>query len=153
MVFSGYNAVCKANSITRIGCWDHARRKFVEADKGANPKAKTKKGTVSKADVALSYIRKLYRIESNIADKTDEERLKARQEISLPILNEFKQWLEKNAGKVMKGSALRKSHRLHLKSMAIPHWLLRTRRPDDQQYHGRKCHPSLRHWPQKLVVC
>ena len=65
--------------------------------------------TVSKADVALSYIRKLYRVESNIADKTDEERLKARQEISLPILNEFKQWLEKNAGKVMKGSALRKA--------------------------------------------
>lgn len=107
--YSGYSAVCKANSITRIGCWDHARRKFVEADKGANPKAKTKKGTVSKADVALSYIRKLYRIESNTADKTDEERLKARQEISLPILNEFKQWLEKNAGKVMKGSALRKA--------------------------------------------
>ena len=31
--YSGYSAVCKANSITRIGCWDHARRKFVEADK------------------------------------------------------------------------------------------------------------------------
>ncbi len=59
--------------------------------------------------MALSYIRKLYRVESNIADKTDEERLKARQEISVPILNEFKQWLEKNAGKVMKGGALRKA--------------------------------------------
>ncbi len=33
------------------------------------PKAKAKKGTVSKADVALSYIRKLYRVESNIATK------------------------------------------------------------------------------------
>src|SRR5690554_2804275 len=107
--YSGYSKVCQANSITRIGCWDHARRKFVEADKSANPKAKTKKNTVSKADVALSYIRKLYRVESSIADKTDEERLKARQEISAPILNEFKQWLEKNAGKVMKGSALRKA--------------------------------------------
>ncbi|HKM26894.1 MAG TPA: IS66 family transposase [Thiopseudomonas sp.] len=107
--FSGYSKVCKENSLTRIGCWDHARRKFVEADKGANPKAKAKKGTVSKADVALSYIRKLYRVESNIADKTDEERLKVRQEISVPILNEFKQWLEKNAGKVMKGGALRKA--------------------------------------------
>ncbi len=107
--FSGYSKVCKENSLTRIGCWDHARRKFVEADKGANPKAKAKKGTVSKTDVALSYIRKLYRVESNIADKTDEERLKARQEISVPILNEFKQWLEKNAGKVMKGGALRKA--------------------------------------------
>lgn len=107
--FSGYSKVCKENSLTRIGCWDHARRKFVDADKSADSKAKAKKGTVSKTDVALSYIRKLYRVESNIADKTDEERLKVRQEISLPILNEFKQWLEKNAGKVMKGGALRKA--------------------------------------------
>ena len=107
--FSGYSAVCKANSITRIGCWDHARRKFVEAEKSADSKAKAKKGTVSKADVALGYIRKLYRVETNIADKTDEERLKARQEISVPVLNEFKLWLEKNAAKIMKGGALRKA--------------------------------------------
>lgn len=107
--YSGYSAVCKANSITRIGCWDHARRKFVEADKSADSKAKAKKGTVSKADVALGYIRKLYRVETNIVDKTDEERLKARQEISVPILNEFKLWLEKNAAKIMKGGALRKA--------------------------------------------
>ncbi|MEY0164833.1 IS66 family transposase [Providencia rettgeri] len=107
--YSGYSAVCKANSITRIGCWDHARRKFVEAEKSADSKAKAKKGTVSKADVALGYIRKLYRLETNIADKTDEERLKARQEISVPILNEFKLWLEKNAAKIMKGGALRKA--------------------------------------------
>jgi transposase len=107
--YSGYSAVCKANSITRIGCWDHARRKFVEAEKSADSKAKAKKGTVSKADVALGYIRKLYRVETNIADKTDEERLKARQEISVPVLNEFKLWLEKNAAKIMKGGALRKA--------------------------------------------
>ncbi|HKM36168.1 MAG TPA: IS66 family transposase [Thiopseudomonas sp.] len=107
--YSGYSAVCKANSITRIGCWDHARRKFVEADKSADSKAKFKIGTVSKADVALGYIRKLYRVETNIADKTDEERLKARQEISMPVLNEFKLWLEKNAAKIMKGGALRKA--------------------------------------------
>ncbi len=49
------------------------------------------------------------RVESNIADKTDEERLKARQEISVSVLNEFKLWLEKNATKVMKGGALRKA--------------------------------------------
>ncbi len=107
--YSGYSAVCKANSITRIGCWDHARRKFIEAEKSADSKAKAKKGTVSKADVALGYIRKLYRVETNIADKTDEERLKARQEISVPVLNEFKLWLEKNAAKIMKGGALRKA--------------------------------------------
>ena len=109
--YSGYGKVCKDNNIIRIGCWDHARRKFVEANKGADPKAKSKvqKGSVNKADVALSYIRKLYRVETNVADKTDEERLKARQDISVPILNEFKHWLEHNAAKVMKGGALSKA--------------------------------------------
>lgn len=105
--YSGYSKVCKQNSITRIGCWDHARRKFVEANKSTDTKAKAKKGVLSKADVALSYIRKLYRVESNIADKTDAERLTARQEISVPLLNEFKQWLETNAARIMKGGALR----------------------------------------------
>src|SRR5690606_8665611 len=33
--YSGYAQVCGANAITRIGCWDHARRKFVEASKAA----------------------------------------------------------------------------------------------------------------------
>ncbi|MFD1007011.1 IS66 family transposase [Oceanisphaera ostreae] len=105
--YSGYSKVCKTNGIIRIGCWDHARRKFVEANKSTDSKDKAKNGVASKADVALSYIRKLYRVESNLADKTDAARLKARQEISVPVLNEFKQWLETNVGKIMKGGALR----------------------------------------------
>ena len=106
--FSGYSKVCKENNLIRIGCWDHARRKFDEANKGADPKAKNKtgKGTVNKADVALSYIRKLYRIETSATDKSDEDRLKIRQEISMPVLDKFKQWLEQNAKKVMKGGKL-----------------------------------------------
>src|SRR5690554_18808 len=107
--YSGYSKVCKENNLTRIGCWDHARRKFVEAEKSAKSKAKANKNAVSKTGMALNYIRKLYRVESNIADKTDAERLKARREVSVPILNEFKLWLEHNATKIMKGSALRKA--------------------------------------------
>jgi transposase InsO family protein len=41
--------------ITRIGCWDHARRKFVEASKAAP--ARNKGSKVSKADVAIGKIR------------------------------------------------------------------------------------------------
>ncbi len=62
--YAGYNRVCRENGLTRIGCWDHARRKFVEASKAAPVK---KKGTkVSKADVAIGKIRKLYAIEKRI---------------------------------------------------------------------------------------
>ncbi len=41
--YSGYGPVCSANGITRIGCWDHARRKFVEASKAAQTKGKARR--------------------------------------------------------------------------------------------------------------
>ncbi|SFF05317.1 Transposase [Marinobacter sp. DSM 26671] len=105
--YSGYGQVCAANKLTRIGCWDHARRKYVEASRAAP--AKGKKGPPSKADVALSHIRKLYAIEKAARDLSDEERYQLRQEKSLPLLNTFKTWLEKNAPKVMKGLLTRKA--------------------------------------------
>jgi len=88
--YSGYNAVCNKNSITRLGCWAHARRKFIEAQK-MQPKGKT-----GKADQGLAFIQSLYRIEQTLKDKTSEEQLIARQQQSQPILNKLKVWLEKS---------------------------------------------------------
>jgi len=105
--YSGYNEVCRKNSIQRIGCWDHARRKFVEAEKAF--KGKQRKGKTSKTQIALSKIRKLYRIEKEIKKLDEKERYRIRQEQSVPILNNFKEWLEKNHTKVMKGSLTRKA--------------------------------------------
>lgn len=99
--YSGYAPVCRANNITRIGCWDHARRKFVEASKAA---AVTKpKGPPAKADVALSKIRKLYALEAKIAEQEPSQKQKARQTIAIPILNDLKAWLDKNITRMMKG--------------------------------------------------
>jgi transposase len=41
--YSGYGKVCRDNHLTRIGCWDHARRKYVEASKapGQGPEGAT----------------------------------------------------------------------------------------------------------------
>ena len=107
--YSGYAKICRQNNLTRIGCWDHARRKFVEATKGANPQRKGKKITTSKADVALGHINKLYVIEREIKDLSIDERYRIRQELSLPKLNTFKVWLEQNVTKVMKDSLTRKA--------------------------------------------
>lgn len=108
--YGGYAPVCAQNGLLRIGCWDHARRKFVEAVKAAEPKQGRRKGTKpSKADVALSKIRQLYRIEKSIADLDDAQRVAARQKLSIPVLNELKIWLEKNVNKVMKGSLTRQA--------------------------------------------
>ncbi len=33
--YGGYNGVVAGNAITRAGCWSHARRRFIEAEKTA----------------------------------------------------------------------------------------------------------------------
>lgn len=100
--YAGYNQACRDNPITRIGCWDHARRKFVEASKAAPTKKKGEK--VSKADVAISKIRKLYAIESRIEKLIPEEKTTQRRALSQPVLDDLKDWLQTNSGKVPKDS-------------------------------------------------
>jgi transposase len=103
--YSGYNAVCQREGITRIGCFDHARRKFVEATRAAGSTGTKKQtGQPGKADVALGKIRKLYAIEQEIKDFEPEQKRQARQEHSIPVLDDLKQWLESNISRVPKGS-------------------------------------------------
>ena len=67
--YAGY----EKTSATLVGCWAHARRKFVEAQT-AQPKGKT-----GKANMALSMIQKLYRIEIGLKDKMIQEKYNQRQ--------------------------------------------------------------------------
>lgn len=100
--YAGYNAVCTENGITRIACWAHARRKFTDALKAQ----KTKSG---KAQMAVNYIAKLYRIEKECADLSNEARLLVRQKESSIIINEMRIWLEKSLLQSPKGSVLGKA--------------------------------------------
>jgi transposase len=108
--YSGYSKVCQSAGITRIGCFDHARRKFVEAVRAAETKG-TKKtaGQPTKADVALSKIRKLYAIEKSIKDLDCDKKTQARQNLSVPVLEDLKPWLEKNVSRVPKDSLTHKA--------------------------------------------
>jgi hypothetical protein len=99
--YAGYNGVCKKNNLTSLGCWDHSRRKFIEAQI-AQPKGKQVK--VTKADMALSYINKLYAIEKPIKSLSADEIYQTRQQKSVPLLNKLKKWLETNKPKVTKDS-------------------------------------------------
>ena len=108
--YSGYSKVCQAAGITRIGCFDHARRKFVEASRAAETKGTKKKaGQPAKADVALSKIRKLYAIEKSIKDLEHDKKKQARQALSVPVLEDLKPWLEKNVSRVPKDSLTHKA--------------------------------------------
>lgn len=101
-----YDAVCEPNpKQIQMGCFDHARRKFVEAQKGAKTASKpTTARKVSKADVALGKINALYRLERVIKELPPHEKYAQRQTVAVPLLNELKVWLEANIGGVLKGS-------------------------------------------------
>lgn len=99
--YGGYGEACQQPGIIQVGCWDHARRKFVDAQK-AQPSDKHK--NVSKADIAVSKIAKLYAIERQIRHLSDEQKYQQRQEHSIPLLNDLRQWLDVNKNKVPKES-------------------------------------------------
>lgn len=97
--YASYNQACKKYGITRIGCWDHVRRKFVESSKASPGKVE---GKPSKADIAIGQIGKLYRIETEIQDMTPEQRKAQRQLRSKPLLDDLKTWLEQTINVVLK---------------------------------------------------
>ena len=85
----GYQAYARTEA-TLIGCWAHARRKFIDAKK---LQGKNKTG---KADVVLSLIQKLYGVESRVKDKSADDKYTTRQAVSVSILDKLKAWLEQN---------------------------------------------------------
>jgi transposase len=96
--YSGYNAACAQNNMTSVGCWDHARRKFKDAQSVQPTKKKNNKPT--KADMALSLINKLYRIEREVKESSTAQKYQIRQEKSLPQLKKLRKWIDNNMHKV-----------------------------------------------------
>lgn len=103
--YAGYHEVCKQQNLIHLGCWDHARRKFTDAKKSADKKGKKSKGKVAKFDIALNKIQKLYVVEQNIKTLSAEEKQQQRERCSKPLLDDLKDWLDKNIAKVSKDSA------------------------------------------------
>jgi transposase len=95
----GYQAYARTEA-TLIGCWAHARRKFIDAKKLQD------KNKTGKVDVVLSLIQKLYGVESRIKDKSVDDKYTARQEVSLPILSKLKIWLEQDQPNLVGNSKL-----------------------------------------------
>lgn len=85
--FSGYEKLARSSpaTITHAACWAHARRHlYDELEKTKSPIA----------EEALRRIGQLYEIEAAITGKTAEQRLAARQEHAVPVLDELKLWFE-----------------------------------------------------------
>jgi transposase len=86
--YEGYTDIGCIQGITHVGCWVHARRKFDEAAKPSR--------SPGSAQEALGRIAKLYRIERELRASRLEpgEFLRRRKEQAIPILTDFKKWLD-----------------------------------------------------------
>lgn len=101
--YEAYDAACQENGILRLGCWAHARRRFVEAQR-LQPKGKT-----GKADQALALINRLYAIERRLKGAGAEQRYEARQQEAKPVLEKLHAWLEKTLPRTPPKTALGKA--------------------------------------------
>jgi len=144
--YAGYNALGAQEGVERLGCWAHARRKFVEAQK-VQPKWKT-----GRADIALKLISKLYGIEIAYKQSSDEARKKGRQDLSLKVLGELKAWMLKTLPYMTTQNALGKAV-----NYLANNWNKLERYVEEgylahRQQHRRACDSTFRHRQEKLVV-
>lgn len=109
--YSGYDCIYAPGDVHEVACWVHARRywhQVVDHDP-------------LRANTALGYIARLSQIERTLRDTFPVENLQgkrdfgaiaeARQRYSVPILEEFKSWMdsELETGKILPKSELRKA--------------------------------------------
>lgn len=106
--YSAYGSLVNGDKagLIPVGCWAHARRKFVDAAELENAGALE----------IVSEVRKLYFIERHARDEglTAEQRLKLRREIAAPILAALQPRLETMREKLMPQSLLGKAIRYTL---------------------------------------
>lgn len=86
----GYDGYHKLPAeITVVGCWAHLRRKF---DEMLQTLPKDKRGP-SDAAKGVAYCDKLFHLEKQFALLSPEERLKERERLSKPLVEEFYTWV------------------------------------------------------------
>ena len=86
--YSGHEALYETGDIIAVGCWAHCRRRFFEI-----AKTQSKPGLAAQA---LQWIAQLYAIESRINHQNPDRKYATRQAETLPVLAQFRQWLEGN---------------------------------------------------------
>ena len=102
--YEGYGAIGREPGVVHVGCGAHARRKLTDALQaaGKNRKKGAKRSSKqSTAEAGLRFIQELYKVERGLQDASPQERLRARQERSRPIVEALRAWLDASLGSVV----------------------------------------------------
>jgi transposase len=100
--FSGYDCLYLPDPktsqarIVEVACNAHARRKFYEA----------RNSDGLRSHQALAYYRQLYELERQAKDFSESQRLQMRRDLSVPILDTFKTWIEMQRQQVLPKSPM-----------------------------------------------
>ena len=104
--YAGYDTALAGGSVTHVGCWAHARRKFVKAEK-ASPSNLSKD--------AIGRIKKLYELEKGCRDHAkrfgldDAHFVAHRRQLIEGHLEDLKQWLDREAARTLPSGATGKA--------------------------------------------
>lgn len=84
--YGGYDGIYLKSdgSIKEVACWAHCRRYWHKA----------REEDPSRAHHVLAVVTKLYKVESDTRELSAAARLSARKEVSRPLLDDLKQWLD-----------------------------------------------------------
>jgi transposase len=94
--YGGYDGIYSGGAVIEVACWAHARRKWHEARTTDPPRAHH----------ALALIQQLYGIEDECSGLTPEDRREARARHALPILTEFRAWMDAESSKLLPKSPI-----------------------------------------------
>jgi len=112
--FGGYDGIYAGGMVFEIGCWAHARRKFIDARETAE----------AHATAAVDFIGQLYAVESDAAERglDADQRRTLRQEKARPVVEDFRRWLDAQALAALPKSPLGKAI-----AYALDQWTALTR--------------------------
>lgn len=101
--YSSYDSELRGKEAQHAGCWSHVRRKYYEAAKISNSE--------SNAGTALGFIAKLYAIEESARSENlpAEEIENLRNEKSMPVIENFRAWIDKKVDHIPPKSLLGKA--------------------------------------------
>jgi transposase len=85
----GYTAYQRIENTINLGCFAHARRKYVEIMKASHPESTFYK----LSSIGKSFIDKLYKIEHRISLLPVEDKFTIRNAESIKVINEYSEWL------------------------------------------------------------
>lgn len=109
--FSGYDCVYAPGRVREVACWVHTRRYWHDCLDHDPVRANMALGFIARLSQIESQLRQSYP-EKTMQGERDFDRIaEARQKLSRPILESFKQWLDEElaTGRVLPKSELRKA--------------------------------------------